>query len=91
MAWSLRYLYDSFSRDLPWKYCSNKWNSECCNEKLLYGTAYLTNTSSPNPSNKAPLVSIKNASVFANCSKFSDPITEYWEYIDEEIIQISAL
>ena len=40
LAWSLRYLYDSFSYDLPWKYCSNAWNSECCSEALLYGSRY---------------------------------------------------
>ena len=37
LAWSLRYLFDSFSRELPWKFCTNKWNSPCCSEQLLYG------------------------------------------------------
>lgn len=37
LAWSLLYLYDSFGKDLPWKYCSNYWNTECCSEALLYG------------------------------------------------------
>lgn len=41
LAWSLRYLFDSFSRELPWKFCSNKWNSPCCSEQLLYGESYL--------------------------------------------------
>lgn len=47
LAWSLLYLYDSFGKDLPWKYCSNYWNTECCSEALLYGAGAGKSSSSP--------------------------------------------
>jgi hypothetical protein len=45
LAWTLRYLFDSFSTDLPWRHCTNKWNTECCSEQLLYGSS--SSSSSP--------------------------------------------
>ena len=86
LAWSLRYLYDSFSFDLPWKYCSNQWNTECCCEKLLHGS------SSSNPTSNDSLIITTESAVIADynrselvidskaaCAKMIDPITEYWE------------
>lgn len=91
LAWSLRYLVDSFSSDLPWKYCSNKWNSHCCNEKLLYGnnvnsTLQTTSTAKTVSTISSAILQTKNSTVktIANCSKFNDPITEYWEYVSNE-------
>lgn len=71
LAWSLRYLFDSFSRELPWKFCTNKWNSPCCSEQLLYGKR--ANMSS------ITMINSNVTLVTANCSKLVDPITEYWE------------
>ena len=94
LAWTLRYLFDSFQADLPWKYCSNKWNTNCCQEKLLYGSLSSDSASSPiltssltpneqstNISKNKPLVLYLNVtlSLSNNCTKFVDPITEYWE------------
>jgi hypothetical protein len=45
LAWTLRYLFDSFTTELPWKSCKNKWNSKCCSETLLFGGSNLTTTS----------------------------------------------
>ena len=28
VAWSLRYLWASFTSELPWSTCDNEWNSE---------------------------------------------------------------
>jgi SNF family Na+-dependent transporter len=77
LAWTLRYLYDSFSFDLPWKYCSNNWNTKCCTESLLYGTA-------ENAKNLSKVLMIyvsygNESSTLKTCAKLVDPITEYWE------------
>ena len=98
LAWTLRYLYDSFSFDLPWKYCSNKWNTHCCSESLLYGTGAkskstvaATLTSNATTSILASKSEIFNRSsssgLMGNCSKHIDPITEYWE---RNILAISS-
>ena len=81
LAWTLRYLFDSFSFNLPWKSCANRWNSECCSEKLLYGKNYSKQIESH--LNKTVTTHIANFSIFPNttktCNKLVDPITEYWE------------
>ena len=100
LAWTLRYLYDSFSINLPWKSCLNNWNTECCSEKLLYkknttinnnnNDTFIqtsTNTSISATATAAAAASIKqhaaNNNLTSNltdtCSKYVDPITEYWE------------
>ncbi len=37
IAWCFRYLFASFTSDLPWQYCNREWNTEC---------EYSSNTSS---------------------------------------------
>jgi hypothetical protein len=80
LAWTLRYLFDSFSRDLAWKYCNNKWNSPCCNEKLLYGNSNITALNFVNKTSNINITVAMNASTLINCSVKYHPITEYWEY-----------
>ncbi len=81
LAWTLRYLFDSFSFNLPWKSCSNQWNSECCSEKLLYGKNYSKSIDSN--LNITLKTTLENLSASQNnsksCNKLVDPITEYWE------------
>jgi SNF family Na+-dependent transporter len=83
LAWSLRYLFDSFSYDLPWKYCNNAWNSECCSERLLYGARYnatFNNNTMGNITKNEPYLLYANlSSIQLTCPKLVDPITEYWE------------
>jgi hypothetical protein len=85
LAWSLRYLFDSFSWELPWKFCTNKWNSPCCSDQLLYGSSYngtyKKNSHHANLTKNEPYVISQNITALSlNCSKLVDPITEYWEY-----------
>jgi len=34
LAWNLFYLFQSFSKVLPWSVCTNWWNSECCTVEM---------------------------------------------------------
>uniref|UniRef100_A0AAY4EZQ8 Transporter n=1 Tax=Denticeps clupeoides TaxID=299321 RepID=A0AAY4EZQ8_9TELE len=43
IAWSLYYLFSSFTRELPWQNCGNKWNSENCTDPNLINGSFLTN------------------------------------------------
>lgn len=63
LAWTLRYLFDSFTTDLPWRHCTNKWNTKCCSEQLLYGSSTTSNdnrqllsSTSSSLSNKSALI-----------------------------------
>ena len=62
LAWTLRYLFDSFTTDLPWRHCTNKWNTKCCSEQLLYGSSTTSNdnrqllSSTSSLSNKSALI-----------------------------------
>ncbi len=82
LAWTLRYLWDSFTFELPWKSCTNAWNTQCCEMKLLYGANYEAPSNllaSSNLTKNQPLLISRNATPIANCSRRVDPITEYWE------------
>lgn len=81
LAWTLRYLFDSFSFNLPWKSCANSWNSECCSEKLLYGKNYSKQIENHLNMTKTTQIAIfpSNYNNTKSCNKLVDPITEYWE------------
>ncbi|XP_076849395.1 sodium-dependent noradrenaline transporter [Brachyhypopomus gauderio] len=36
IAWSIYYLFSSFTRELPWQHCNNTWNSLSCEEYKLF-------------------------------------------------------
>ena len=68
LAWSLRYLFASFSRDVPWKLCNQKWNTKCCHSLLTYTPdSPRLNTSNMNPAAQT------------NCSVMIDSTVEYWK------------
>jgi SNF family Na+-dependent transporter len=90
LAWTLRYLYDSFSYNLPWKYCTNKWNTPCCSDTLLYGkighgqanSSTTTSSILSETSGQSLIHSFSNQTADmsnSTCVKLTDPITEYWE------------
>ncbi|XP_072926070.1 sodium-dependent noradrenaline transporter isoform X1 [Hemitrygon akajei] len=43
IAWSLYYLFSSFTTDLPWVHCNNYWNSRNCTDPKLLNTSLLGN------------------------------------------------
>ena len=44
IAWSLYYLFSSFTTQLPWQSCNNMWNSNSCiDPRLLNVSALLGN------------------------------------------------
>lgn len=44
IAWSLYYLFSSFTSDLPWQHCNNTWNSNMCKDpKLIKNISLLAN------------------------------------------------
>ena len=43
LAWSLVFLYDSFSSELPWSSCQNYWNTDPCNDTAQAVKEYWTN------------------------------------------------
>ncbi|XP_030650050.1 sodium-dependent noradrenaline transporter [Chanos chanos] len=50
IAWSLYYLFSSFTNDLPWLSCGNTWNSVNCTingSVLTNGTSYAKNKRTP--------------------------------------------
>ena len=67
LAWSLRYLFASFSSDVPWKYCNQEWNTKCCRSLLVNSDDALLNK--------------LNASLMLqpNCSVMIDSTVEYWK------------
>ena len=81
LAWTLRYLFDSFTTDLPWRHCTNKWNTECCSEQLLYGSSTSNDNRqllSSSSSNKSALITslLTTTSTKSLLSQFnSDNIT----------------
>lgn len=83
LAWTLRYLLDSFSFELPWKSCLNTWNTACCSEKLLYGRKNIFNftnaTTMLMTTSTIESLKINDLNLSSICNKSIDPITEYWE------------
>ncbi|XP_078524472.1 sodium-dependent noradrenaline transporter [Lissotriton helveticus] len=43
IAWSLYYLFSSFTSKLPWTSCGNKWNSPNCTDPKLLNGSLLSN------------------------------------------------
>ncbi|CAK8683654.1 unnamed protein product [Clavelina lepadiformis] len=84
LAWSVFYLFQSFTLDLPWAKCDQYWNTPCCVETFSK-TLAAANASSSNGSTAATVMatmaattaSTYNAS-YCNGTKTS-PETEYWE------------
>lgn len=70
LAWALYYLYNSLSWDVPWRGCTNAWNSPKC--KSEYDLA---------ASERECFIKfgVTHQQCRANSSLFTSPVKEYWE------------
>jgi SNF family Na+-dependent transporter len=45
IAWDLYFLFASFAKEVPWKYCGNEWNTNDCWDGSLNISEKLSNYS----------------------------------------------
>lgn len=95
LAWSFHYLFTSISSvlgALPWAHCENPWNTPSCIQSVRQ--ALLGSSNSTNGSFAAEDTTLipDNASVQAiNTTHWTDPTTEYWEWVSDAIFPVSDL
>ncbi|CAG2108127.1 unnamed protein product [Medioppia subpectinata] len=70
LSWAMYYLYHSLSYDVPWRGCSNPWNSPKC--KSEYDLA---------STERECFIKYGPTTAFCktNSSHFTSPVKEYWE------------
>ena len=89
LAWSLYFMFMSFSTVLPWSHCQNEWNTEKCfyrsGEASVGAVATAVNTSLTDGgfSQASGLVQ----AAVRNASEVVDPAIEFWE---RKVLQLSA-
>lgn len=83
LAWALYYLFAAFASDLPWRSCSNAWNSPCCRDEyeLPDNISRTLNETLRLPQLQIqPWVQLNSSICPANFSR-SSPVQEYWEWV----------
>ncbi|XP_071511815.1 sodium- and chloride-dependent GABA transporter 2-like [Diadema antillarum] len=86
MAWSLYYLFMSFTSHLPYSHCNNEWNTPCCvatGEKTP-DIANATTAAVPTLMTYGP-GNGTNASIIETCVNTTSSTVEFW---DRKILQI---
>ena len=71
IAWTLHYLFASFTSELPWSHCNNYWNTPACkvgNTPNASIIDFATNTTVNINKTEGAIIG-------------TDPVTEYWEYV----------
>lgn len=63
LAWAFRYLFASFTAELPWSNCNNEWNTESC---VVRNIMPINATNNTGDGNFTKIIT-------------TDPVTEYWE------------
>jgi len=100
LAWSLYFMFMSFSKQLPWAHCCNSWNTDKCSLGRMFCDVVGTNGSSLPVQSDGGLSGVegsasqaavgvlgaaaRNASYVA--SDMVDPAIEFWE---KKVLQIS--
>ncbi|ESO93868.1 hypothetical protein LOTGIDRAFT_209410 [Lottia gigantea] len=69
LCWAFYYMFNSFQAELPWSYCGHEWNTIWCNDD------FKSNVTVNDTAAKYNLTIYENSTY-----KFSDPVTEFWEY-----------
>ena len=84
IAWTLYYLFMSFSATLPWSTCDNEWNTDQCvlkNRSLINDTLHVNFTSSSPLSEITTVSSVVNVTMNTTLHlKRTTPSEEYWRY-----------
>ena len=74
LAWTLYYLFASFTSVLPWSHCNNEWNTEFCHVSTSDSNASIFNNFTSASNETRPV-------------HYTDPVTEFWEH---KVLHISA-
>ena len=72
LAWAIYYLYNSISYDVPWRGCSNAWNSPKCASEYDLARTERECYERMGPNNQVCKV---------NSTLFTSPVKEYWEWV----------
>ncbi|XP_052678713.1 sodium- and chloride-dependent glycine transporter 1-like isoform X1 [Crassostrea angulata] len=82
ITWSVLYFFSSFTSDLPWSNCDNKWNTKDCTLKLPKVTCFGTEQKFANGTCYSNHVfkGIWNDAIFKNVTgrRRVSPTEEYW-------------
>ena len=93
LAWSLYYLFMSFTSKLPWSHCDNDWNTEqCLNPDIQYNNnkSACANAVPPGVTTEIPGMTTAGGGMttevtlcingtLQNASSYTPAVVEFWE------------
>ena len=84
LAWAMYYMYSSFAWDVPWRDCTNVWNTPVCrtNEDIRSSVNYCKRLLEDPGSvmDQNPFPSAEPPQCPFNASIMRSPVEEYWRY-----------
>lgn len=82
LAWAMYYMYSSFAWDVPWRTCSNYWNTPVCrtNEDIRSAVNYCKRLMSGEPSSASDQAAFSGADIQCpfNATMLRSPVEEFW-------------